>query len=104
MVRAITNGKYSAEDPEWKEMLNLMKGWSAYWPDGFWATPPADVYRLWAEGKTDVAIRLEQGCNALAKKHEVDLLCAYPSGVFHGQEDEHVFQSMCAEHSAVYSQ
>jgi hypothetical protein len=23
---------------------------------------------------------------------------------FHGEEDEHVFQSICAEHSAVYSQ
>jgi len=59
---------------------------------------------LWAEGKTDAAIRLEQGCNELAKTYEVDLLCAYPSSVFHGQEDEHMFQSMCAEHSAVYSQ
>ena len=58
---------------------------------------------LWAEGKTDAAIRLEQGCNELAKTHEVDLLCAYPSSGFHGQEDEHIFQSICAEHSAVYS-
>lgn len=55
MVSAIVNGKYSAEDPEWKEMLKLMKGWSAYWPDGFWATPPDDVYRLWAEGKAGMA-------------------------------------------------
>jgi FixJ family two-component response regulator len=33
---------------------------------------------LWAEGKTDAAIRLEQLCNDLAKAHEVDILCAYP--------------------------
>lgn len=55
MVRAIRDGKYSAEDPEWKEMLNILKGWSAYWPDGFWATPPDDVYRLWAEGTAAMA-------------------------------------------------
>jgi DNA-binding NarL/FixJ family response regulator len=58
---------------------------------------------LWAEGKTDAAIRLEQLGNDLAKTHEVDILCAYPLGSIHGGEDEHVFQSICAEHSAVYS-
>ncbi len=55
MVRAIRDGKYSAEDAEWKEMLNILKGWSVHWPDGFWATPPDDVYRLWAEGKAGMA-------------------------------------------------
>jgi len=60
--------------------------------------------RLWAEGKTDAAIRLEQGCDQLVKTHEVDILCAYPSRSFHGEEDEHIFQSICAEHSAAYSQ
>jgi hypothetical protein len=34
----------------------------------------------------------------------VDILCAYALSSFHGQEDEHVFKSVCAEHSAVYSQ
>ena len=42
--------------------------------------------------------------NELVKTHEVDILCAYPLSSFHGEEDEHVFQSICAEHSAVYSQ
>jgi raffinose/stachyose/melibiose transport system substrate-binding protein len=55
MVRAIRDGKYGAEDAEWKEMLNILQGWSAYWPDGFWATPPDDVYRLWAEGQAAMA-------------------------------------------------
>ena len=58
---------------------------------------------LWAEGKTDAAIRLEQLCNDLAKAHEADILCAYPLSSFHGEEDERAFQSICAEHSAVYS-
>jgi hypothetical protein len=59
---------------------------------------------LWAEGKTDAAILLEQGCNELAKTHEVDLLCAYPLSAFHGDEDELVLQSIYAEHLRVHSQ
>jgi DNA-binding NarL/FixJ family response regulator len=59
---------------------------------------------LWAEGKTDAAILLEQGCNELAKTHEVDMLCAYPLSAFHGDEDELVLQSIYAEHSGVHSQ
>jgi hypothetical protein len=58
---------------------------------------------LLAEGKADAAIRFEQLGNDLAKKHEVDILCAYPLRSFHGEEDEHIFQSICAEHSAAYS-
>jgi len=34
----------------------------------------------------------------------VDILCGYALSSFHGEEDKHVFQSICAEHSAVYSQ
>ena len=58
---------------------------------------------LWAEGKVDAAIRLEQLLNQLATIYEFDLLCAYALSNFHGEEDNHVFQSICAEHSAVYS-
>jgi DNA-binding NarL/FixJ family response regulator len=58
---------------------------------------------LWAEGKVDAAIRLEQLLNQLATIYEFDLLCAYALNSFHGEEDEHLFQSICAEHSAVYS-
>jgi DNA-binding NarL/FixJ family response regulator len=58
---------------------------------------------LWAEGKTDAAILLEQSCNEIAKTHEVDMLCAYPLSAFHGDEDELVLQSIYAEHSGVHS-
>lgn len=54
MVRAIKKGTYSAKDPQWKEMLRILKEWSQYWPKGFWAistTQPDDVYKLWATGK-----------------------------------------------------
>ncbi len=59
---------------------------------------------LWAEGKVDAAIRLEQLLNQLATIYEFDLLCAYSLSSFRGEKAEHVFQSICAEHSAVYSQ
>jgi DNA-binding NarL/FixJ family response regulator len=57
---------------------------------------------LWAEGKTEAAIRLEQLCNDLARTHEVDILCAYELSSFHGEENDQVLQSISAEHSAVF--
>jgi DNA-binding NarL/FixJ family response regulator len=62
------------------------------------------VALLLAEGKADAAIRFEQLGNELAKRHEVDILCSYPLSSFRDERDEGVFQSICAEHSAVYSQ
>ena len=59
---------------------------------------------LWAEGKADAAIRLEQLWDEVGKTFGLDILCGYALSSFHGEEDEHVFQSICAEHSAVYSQ
>lgn len=59
---------------------------------------------LWAEGKADAAIRLEQLWEEIGATFEVDILCAYASSGFHGEEDKHAFQSICAEHSAVHSQ
>jgi DNA-binding NarL/FixJ family response regulator len=53
--------------------------------------------RLWAEGKTDEAIRLEQLCSDLAKTQEIDILCVYP--LPHGQEDDPALKSICAEHT-----
>jgi DNA-binding NarL/FixJ family response regulator len=59
---------------------------------------------LWAEGKTEAAIRLEQLWHEVGTAFDMDILCGYALASFHGEEDEHVFQSICAEHSAVYSQ
>jgi DNA-binding NarL/FixJ family response regulator len=58
---------------------------------------------LMAEGKPDAAIRLEQLWDEVGKTFGVDILCGYALSSFHGEEDEHVFQSICAGHSAVYS-
>jgi hypothetical protein len=59
---------------------------------------------LWAQGKPDAAIRLEQLWDEVGKTFEMDILCGYALSSFHGEEDEHVFQSICAEHSAASCQ
>jgi DNA-binding NarL/FixJ family response regulator len=59
---------------------------------------------LWAEGNADAAIQLEQLWDEVSTTFKVDILCGYALSSFHGKEDEHVFQSICSEHSAVYSQ
>ena len=59
---------------------------------------------LWVQGKPDAAIRFEQLWDETATTFEVDTLCGYALSSFHGEEDKHVFLSICAEHSAVYSQ
>ncbi len=58
---------------------------------------------LWMQGKPDAAIRLEQLWDNVGKTFEMDILCGYALSSFHGEEDQHVFRSICAEHSAVYS-
>src|SRR2546429_3037049 len=60
------------------------------------------VALLWAEGKKEAAIRLEQLCNDLAQTRKVDILCAYPSSL-HIQEDQPSFEAICREHSAVHA-
>jgi hypothetical protein len=58
--------------------------------------------RLWAEGKLDDAIRLEQFCDELAGTYDIDILCAYPISL-HDQKCEHALQRICEGHSTVYS-
>jgi DNA-binding NarL/FixJ family response regulator len=55
---------------------------------------------LWAEGKKEAAIRLEQLGNDLAQTRKVDILCAYPFSL-QIQEDKPSFAAICREHSAV---
>jgi DNA-binding NarL/FixJ family response regulator len=58
---------------------------------------------LWAQGKAEAAIRLEQLWDEIAKTYNVDILCGYPLSGVHREENRQVFQRICAEHSAVYS-
>ena len=52
--------------------------------------------RLWAAGRTEEAVRLEQLCGQLP--HDVDVLCAYPVPY---ANDNHTLTRICAEHTAV---
>lgn len=61
------------------------------------------VHLLWAQGNAEAAIQVEQLTNQLAKTYQADILCAYSLGSVQGGMDSHIFQRICAEHSAVYS-
>ena len=58
---------------------------------------------LWAQGKTEAAVRLEHLWDEIAKSHGLDVFCAYPLGSFQGGVGSHIFERICAEHSAVHS-
>jgi hypothetical protein len=73
------------------------------------AHPRVAVYGEWVSvlfkrGHVEAAIRLEQMGNQLGKAYEVDILCGYEMSSMYGEERNHDFKSICAEHSAVYSQ
>ena len=55
--------------------------------------------RLWSDARSREALHLEQALNELARSHDMDILCVYPSAQDH--QDNEMFKSICAEHSAV---
>jgi signal transduction histidine kinase len=59
------------------------------------------VALLWAEGKPEAAIRLEQLWNTLAKTCAFCLYCAYPMSGFNHEEQGKQLLKICAEHSRV---
>jgi signal transduction histidine kinase len=59
------------------------------------------VALLWADGKTEAAIRLEQLWNELARTHSFSLFCAYPMSNFRREEDAGLLLQVCNQHSAV---
>lgn len=56
---------------------------------------------LWAQGKADAAIRLEELWNQIARTYNVDILCGYPLESLRHEEDSYTFRRICEEHSAV---
>ena len=60
------------------------------------------VHLLWAEGNAEAAIAMEKLGDQLVKAYAVDILCGYSVG--QDGMDGQIFQRICAEHSAVYSQ
>ena len=59
------------------------------------------VALLWADGKCDAAIKLEQLWNEFAKTHPISLHCAYPMSGFYREEHGDSLLQICAQHSAV---
>ena len=59
---------------------------------------------LWAKGRDETAIQLERLLNELVNRYNVDVLCGYSLTYFHGEEDSHAIQRLCAEHTAVNSE
>jgi hypothetical protein len=58
---------------------------------------------LWAQGNSEAAIRLEHLWNEIAKSYDLDVFCMYPLGRFQGGIGSHIFEKICAAHSAVHS-
>ncbi len=56
---------------------------------------------LWAQGKADAAIRLEELWNEIARTYNVDILCGYSLESLRCDEDSYTFRRICEEHSAV---
>jgi len=59
------------------------------------------VALLWADGKAQEALRLEEFWNNLANNHFFSLLCAYPITGFDNDRHIEPFLKMCAQHSGV---
>jgi len=51
---------------------------------------------LWAQGNADAAIQVEQLCNQLTKRYEMDILCGFSLSSFYRDEDKRVFQKICS--------
>jgi PAS domain S-box-containing protein len=59
------------------------------------------VALLWAEGKQEAALELEQLWNRLMEKQAFHLHCAYPLHLFQRTQDGAAIKKICAEHSHV---
>ena len=60
------------------------------------------VALLWAEGKIDAALQLEELWNKTADQHSFSLCCAYPMNGFLGNPHAAPFLKICAQHSHVF--
>lgn len=59
------------------------------------------VNLLWTQGNTEAMIQIEKLASQLTKLHDIDILCGY--FLTDAPADKHIFQRICAEHSAVYT-
>ena len=59
------------------------------------------VALLWADGKRQAAVRLEELWNSFMKTHAISLSCAYPLHSFGTESDAALFLKVCAQHTPV---
>ena len=58
---------------------------------------------LWEQGKLKAAVEVEHLWDEIARTHEVDILCGYVLNSFQREQESHIYEQICAEHSAVSS-
>jgi PAS domain S-box-containing protein len=56
------------------------------------------VALLWADGRSEAALALEELWNGLGQRHQILLLCAYPMDAFGGASQAAAFLRVCAAH------
>jgi DNA-binding NarL/FixJ family response regulator len=59
---------------------------------------------LWAQGKAEAAIQVEHLTDEIAKTGNVDILCGYVLNSSQRDQESHICERICAEHSAVFPQ
>jgi DNA-binding NarL/FixJ family response regulator len=59
---------------------------------------------LWAQGKAEAAIQVEHLTDEIAKTGNVDILCGYVLNSSQRDQESHIYERICAEHSAVFPQ
>ena len=60
------------------------------------------VHLLWAQGNAEAAIQMEKLGNQLVNTYDVDILCGYNPDRLRDMMDSHIYQRICAAHSAVH--
>ena len=59
---------------------------------------------LWAQGKAEAAIQVEHLTDQIARTGNVDILCGYVLNSLQRDHESLIYETICAEHSAVFSQ
>ena len=120
IARAANEGRYISLDAEETLSKFMVEGWpgavqftevigpiisraaaAANYGNGSVTIFGEMVAILWAEGRFEAAIQLEQLWNDLRRKHAFSLLCAYPISAFNRSEHEDDFLRICTGHSGV---
>ena len=60
------------------------------------------VHLLCARGNAEAAIQMEKLGNQLVDEYDLNILCGYSVNILQGTMDEHIYQRIQAEHSAVH--